>query len=154
MHEIPAGEMLATDCYECKPLTNGHSDTRFLHAYYAATALFLALDLVFDINLRVAFFDASAHLRGAYYAVCFACLALMLTRPAWTVVIAAFESLVTLAALIIAFGSRALLASDAVLYGSTPLVRPAEVVNFVLGGGVAYVAWVRGIRALQRGTGP
>lgn len=141
--------MLATDCYECKRLFRGHSETRILRAYYAGTALFLALDVAFDINLRIAFFDATAHLRGAYYAVCFACLALMLIRPGWTVVIAAFESLVTLAALIISFGSRAILVSDAMLEGSQPLVALPEVVNFLMSGGIAYVAWVRGIRALQ-----
>lgn len=70
-----------------------------LVSYYAATALFLLLDYLLGINLRLAFLDANAGFRAAYYAFCFACLAAMLWRPAWTVAIAAFESLLTLAAM-------------------------------------------------------
>ena len=121
-----------------------------VQTYYGATALFLGLDLFLGLNVRLAFLDGAWPLRGAYYGFCFACLGLMLWRPAWTAIIAAFESLITLAALIVSFGSRALIGGVQSLDGAgTPITLPA-VINFLLAGGIAYVAWVRGIRALQR----
>ena len=87
--------------------------------------------------------------RGAYYGVCFACLSLMLWRPAWTVLISAFESLVTLSALIINMGMRVLLATDRVLETGTGFITAPEIYNFLLSGGVAYIAWVKGINRLK-----
>ena len=120
--------------------------------YYAATAVFLLLDLLLDVNVRIAFLDASPALRAAYYGVCFACLGMMLWRPAWTVIISAFESLVTLSALIISFGTHAILVSDAMLEGREPFVSIPEVVNFLMSGSIAYIAWSRGIAELQKGS--
>lgn len=38
-----------------------------LRAYYAATTLFLLLDLWLDINIRLAFLDSRPGWRAAYY---------------------------------------------------------------------------------------
>ena len=120
--------------------------------YYAATAVFLVLDLALDFNMRVAFLDDYPALRFAYYGVCFLCLGLIVWRPAWAEVIGAFESLVTLVALILSMGMRTMLLTDAILESGTGYVTIAEVVNFVMAGGVAYLAWVRGISRLARGN--
>ena len=119
-------------------------------AYYAATAVFLLLDLALGLNVRIAFLQGSPPLRAAYYGICFACLSLILWRPGWTPLVTAFESLVTLAALIVSFGTRAILASDAVLEGRDTALTLPEVVNFLLAGGIAYLAWTRGLRELVR----
>jgi len=88
--------------------------------------------------------------RAAYYGVCFACLALMLWRPAWTIFIGAFESLVTLSALIISMGMRTLLATETALETGGGIITMSEIYNFLLSGSVAYIAWVKGVNRLRR----
>lgn len=126
------------------------SPQNLLLAYYAATVLFLLLDVLFGLNVRIAFLEASLALRAGYYAFCFACLALMLWRPGWIAIISAFESLVTLVALIVSFGTRAILISDAMLEGHQTLIRMPEIINFLMSGGIAYVAWTRGMEAFRQ----
>lgn len=121
--------------------------------YYAATALFVVLDLAGGFNVRLSFLEPYPEARIAYYAICFFCLALMIGRPAWTVLIGAFESLVTLVALILSVGVRALLVTDNMLEGRVDLVTLPEIINFLLAGGIAYIAWARGIRRLQERNG-
>ena len=65
---------------------------KVLVVYYAATAIFLVLDYAAGLNIRIAFLQPYPEARLAYYGVCFVCLGLMLWRPAWTVLIGAFES--------------------------------------------------------------
>ena len=128
----------------------GHTDSnRILVLYYAATAVFVVLDFALDFNIRVAFLESLPQARIAYYGVCFMCLALMLWRPAWTVFISAFESVVTLSALIINFGMRVLLATDRVLETGTGFITMPEIYNFMISGGVAYIAWIKGINHLK-----
>ena len=129
---------------------SGHTDSnRILVLYYAATAVFVVLDIALDFNIRVAFLESLPQARIAYYGVCFMCLALMLWRPAWTVFISAFESVVTLSALIINFGMRVLLATDRVLETGTGFITMPEIYNFMISGGVAYIAWIKGINHLK-----
>ena len=115
--------MLATVCYESESLSQPRRNDAgatalsrgVMLAYYGATPGFLLLDLAAGVNVRVAFLAGDWPLRAAYYGICLACLALILWRPAWTAIVGAFESLLTLAALITRFGTRAILASDAAL---------------------------------------
>jgi hypothetical protein len=123
-----------------------------LLAYYAATALFLLLDYGVGLNLRIAFLEPFPAWRAAYYGVCFLCLGIIIWRPALTVIVAAFESLVTLSALIITFGMRAMFVSDSVLEGSADIIDAQEVFNFLISGTVAYIAWMRGVRELGGGS--
>ena len=128
----------------------GNTDSdRILVLYYAATAVFVILDFALDFNVRVAFLEALPMARAAYYGVCFCCLALMLWRPAWTVLISAFESLVTLSALIISLGIRVLLVADHVLETGSGFITMPEICNFMISGGIAYVAWIKGINRLR-----
>ena len=120
-----------------------------LLAYYAATVLFLLLDYFAGWNIRIAFLDPYPAWRAAYYGVCFLCLGIMIWRPALTVLVAAFESLVTLSALIISFAMRAILVTDSMLEGSTDLIDAQEIFNFLISGSVAYIAWLRGVKALS-----
>ena len=123
--------------------------SRVLLLYYAATVLFVLLDYAAGLNVRVAFLEPYPEARIAYYGVCLVCLALMLWRPAWTVLIAAFESIVTLSALIIGMGMRTLLVSDKMLETGSGVVTVPEILNFLISGGVAYVAWVQGINRIK-----
>lgn len=124
------------------------SATRILPWYYAATAVFLLLDYVAGINVRVAFLESMPLGRAAYYGICFVCLALMIWRPAWTTLIGTFESLVTLIALIFSMAVRVLVPTDVIFDENASFVTTQEVINFIIAGSIAYFAWVRGLREL------
>lgn len=128
--------------------------SKLLVLYYGATIVFLVLDYAMGFNIRIAFLEPYPAARLAYYGVCFTCLALMLWRPAWTVLISAFESIVTLSALIIGMGMRTLLVTDRMLETGAGLVTMPEIYNFMLSGGIAYVAWLRGINRLKSRNRP
>ena len=125
------------------------NSNRVLVLYYGATIGFLVLDYALGFNIRIAFLEPYPEARLAYYGVCFVCLGLMLWRPAWTVLISAFESIVTLSALIISMGMRTLLVTDRMLETGGGVVTMPEIYNFLISGGVAYHAWVRGINQLN-----
>lgn len=138
----------------CPVKAEGQTGTdRILVLYYTATVVFLVLDYAAGFNVRLAFLDSLPMARAAYYGICLACLALMIWRPAWTVLISAFESLVTLSALIISMGVRTMLPTDQVLESGAGYVTVQEILNFIISGGVAYIAWIRGIKHLQGKTG-
>ncbi len=123
---------------------------RVLPWYYAATVIFLILDYVLGINVRIAFLDSMPAARLGYYGVCFACLGLILLRPAWTTLIGTFESLVTLIALILGMGMRVMVPNDAIFAENAGIVTVQEVFNFMISGSMAYLSWVKGLRELVR----
>ena len=116
--------------------------------YYAATVLFLLLDAVLGINVRLAFLDEGLSIRIGYYLFCFVCLALIIWRPTWTVIVGAVESLITLVAIIMHMALHVMVPTDQMLESGAGFATPQEMVNFILAGGIAYVAWMRGIREL------
>jgi hypothetical protein len=120
--------------------------------YYLATVGFLLLDLLFNINVRVAFLDSNPVLRAVFYAILFTCGALILWRPSWAVVIAAVESLVTLVALILGMGVRTMVPGDAPLETGAGLVTIPEIVNFLIAGSIAYYSWQKGLQAFHDKT--
>ena len=121
---------------------------RLLPAYYAATLLFLILDFVFGLNVRVTFLESWPLARAGYYGFCFVCLALMWWRPAWIALIGSFESLVTLVALILGMAMRVMIPNDAIFAENAQFVTVREIINFLIAGFIAYYAWVRGLRAV------
>ena len=123
---------------------------KILAWYYGATVLFLILDYVFDFNVRLAFLDALPAAKLAYYGICFVCFGLMLWRPGWTILIGTFESLVTLVALIFAMAVRVMVPNDAIVGENAAFVTIQEVINFVVAGSAAYLAWMRGLKQLTR----
>ena len=122
---------------------------RILPWYYAATVVFLLLDYFAGVNVRVAFLESLPGARAAYYAICFACLALMIWRPSWTTLIATFESLVTIIALIFSMGVRVMVPTDAIFDENASFVTYQEIINFMISGSMAYLAWIKGLKALQ-----
>ena len=122
---------------------------RILPWYYAATAVFLLLDYFAGVNVRVAFLESLPDARAAYYVICFACLALMIWRPAWTTLIATFESLVTIIALIFSMAMRVMIQTDAIFAENASFITYQEIINFMISGSMAYVSWIKGLKALQ-----
>ena len=125
------------------------SSQSVMRSYYIATVLFLLLDIVFSVNVRIAFLDSQDTLRALYYAIIFACMVLILWRPGWTVIISVVESLVLLVALILNMGMRTMLVSDAMLESGTGFVTMPEIFNFMITGGIAYLAIMRGMNELR-----
>ena len=121
-----------------------------LRIYYAATALFVSLDYGFDVNVRAAFLESAPSLRVGFYIVLFGCFALVIWRPAWTNIVGLVESVVTLAALIINMALRSMMVTHDVFAAETGPVTMAEIANFLIAGGAAYVAYMQGMRRLTK----
>ena len=117
--------------------------------YYAATAVFVVLDVALGFNVRVAFLEPYPAARLAYYGICFGCLAAIVRHPDRAEIIGAFESLVTLVALIVSMGLRTILVSETVLETGSGYLTLQEILNFLLSGSVAYLAWIRGLSRIQ-----
>ena len=121
--------------------------------YYAATAVFVSLDFGYDINVRVAFLQGTPGLRAGYYVLLFGCFALMLWRPAWSVLIGVVESGAMLIVLIMNIAMRSMVVTDAMLETGAGVVTIPEVVNFIIAGGAAYIAYVQGVNRLTSRSG-
>ncbi len=119
-----------------------------MQAYYLATAVFFLLDITADVNIRIAFFENSPALKWTYYAVCMGLAGLMLWQPALTTLISVVESLTVVVALTLSMGMRTMRISEAAFEGGS-FVTIEEIFNFVISGGIAYFAWVRGMQELQ-----
>ena len=117
--------------------------------YYAATILFVLLDYVLGINLRVAFLEAYPAARLVYYAICFACLALILWQPRWATLIGGIESLVALIVMTISMMLRVVIVTDEMIEQGSGFVRFEEIVNYLMVGSIAYLSWIRGIQSLK-----
>lgn len=125
-------------------------DAALIRWYYLGTLLFVLLDYLLGISFRVTFLDPWPAWKAAYYAGCLLLLAVMSVRPSLSLLLAGVESLLTMAALILSMWVRVMFVSDELLDGGRGVVSVAEVVNFVIAGVVAWLAWQRSVRALQR----
>ena len=117
--------------------------------YYAATILFLLLDFVLGVNVRVAFLEPFPSARMAYYLVCFGLFALMLWRPGWTLAIATIESLVAVVALTFSMALRVMVVTDEMIETGVGFVTTEEIFNYLIVAGIAYFSWVRGVTSLK-----
>lgn len=117
--------------------------------YYAATLIFVLFDFVLGINIRAAFLEGFPAARVAYYVFCYACLLLMLWRPAWAVVIGIAESLAAVIALTMSMAIRVLVVTDEMLQTGRGFVTAEEIINYILVGGIAYIGYIGGIQSLK-----
>ena len=117
--------------------------------YYAATILFLLLDLVLGVNVRVAFLEPFPMARLAYYLVCFVLFALMLWRPGWALLIGTIESLVAVVALTFSMALRVMIVTDEMIETGVGFVTTEEIFNYLIVGGIAYFSWAQGVKSLK-----
>jgi len=119
-----------------------------VRTYYAATLLFVIADIVFGINIRLAFLETVPAWRAAYYVLCIALYAVMVWRPSAERIFAFVESTFTVSALILSMAMRTLVVPlDMIEQGRTP-VSVAEILNFLLAGGMAYLSFSTVARAM------
>lgn len=123
---------------------NGH-----VRLYYAATIIFLLLDFVMGVNLRVSFLEPFPAARILYYVFCFGIFSLMLWRPDWTLLLGAIESLISVAALTLAMAIRVMVVTDEMVDTGRGFVTIEEIINFLMVAGMSYLTWNRSIMALK-----
>ena len=124
------------------------SQINILLSYYGATLVFLLLDIAVGLSIRISFLDAHTTFKMLYYGFCMLCFLLMVWKPVLTIPIGALESLVSLVSLIVVMGLRVLVPSDAMLETGAGLVTMPELLNFVIAGGITYVAWNKGMQSM------
>lgn len=125
-----------------------------LTVYYAATLLFIALDYLVDVNVRLAFLETAPGFRVLYYVLCLVCLALIIRFPDWSAWIATAESLLALTLLILNMGARIMIVTDEMIESGRGFVSMSEILNFMLASAALYVAYLRGSKAIRDGAPP
>ena len=119
------------------------SPARVVVAYYGATVVFLLLDFLLGVNIRLAFLDQWPLWRALYYAFCLTCFGLMYWRPRWQAVIGVTESLLTMSLLIINMALRVVIVSDEMIESGREPVSAAEIVNFMIASGIVYLGYLQ-----------
>jgi hypothetical protein len=76
-----------------------------IRGVYWSTPLFVALDFVYGVSLRIPFLDALPGAKAAYYMVDLACAAAIAARPRWTAAIGLAESTFNIALLVLSTGA-------------------------------------------------
>lgn len=76
--------------------------------------------------------------------------ALIMWQPAWSRWVGTLESLLSLSLLIATMSVRVMIISEQVLENGTGLVTMSEIVNFIIVGGVAWVAYQRAVLAIRK----
>jgi hypothetical protein len=127
---------------------------RIIEAYYLATPLFFLADLIFDAPVRAAAFHAPAW-RYAYYIVLVGLGLLCRFRPRLAPVVGMGESAANLLLLILSILLPIWGMADQVLAHEPVTGAPTgpQLVNFVLVGGMAIIAFKRNEGAFYRGIG-
>ena len=77
----------------------------FIRGVYLSTPLFVALDYLFGVNLRIPFLDALPGAKAVYYMAAFGCGILGIARPQWMAAIGFGESVTNVSLLILTTGA-------------------------------------------------
>ena len=72
-----------------------------VRAVYWSTPLFVALDFIYGVSLRIPFLDAMPGVKLMYYGAELACAVAIAARPQWTAAIGLTESTANIALLIV-----------------------------------------------------
>ncbi|MHC4155045.1 MAG: hypothetical protein ACYST6_09010 [Planctomycetota bacterium] len=129
-----------------KPMTFG-----LLRAYYIATPLFLIIELLSGISLRVPIF-LSMPLRCFYYGCCFACGTVCYLRPHAAPVVALTESTINIFLIFVGFGAAVI--SGAFLVAETTTIPEVltlkGIVNFITVGAIWVISFYHSQALLQK----
>ncbi len=140
---------------------NMNTDVRHSIAklYYLITPVFVLLDYLGGINVRVAVLDSMLLYKNLYYGFCVICAVGIYAFPRCTPFVALFEStmnfLMTIMGLFLPYVQYIMHADD-VLDADWEIISGLtyqRIVNLVLAGSVAILVFKGSIRALGGGTG-
>ena len=122
-----------------------------LRAYYIATPVFLVIELLSGISLRVPIF-LTMPLRCLYYGCCFACGTVCYLRPRATPTVALTESTINIFLIFLGFGTA--LIKGAFLVAETTTIpevfTPKGIVNFIVVATVWVVSFYHSQALLQK----
>lgn len=122
--------------------------------YYYMTPLFIALDYLFEINIRVTVLDSMPHYKPLYYGFCIFCGIGMFVLPRCTLILALFESVLNILLVVLTVFLpyvQILMQPDNILEAewSTPKVFTIRyIINLILAGTIATFAFHGSLRAL------
>jgi hypothetical protein len=77
----------------------------FVRAVYWSTPLFVALDVIYGVSLRIPFLDAVPGAKAVYYVVDIACGVAIAAWPRWTATVGLAESIVNISLLVLSTGA-------------------------------------------------
>jgi hypothetical protein len=93
-------------------------------AVYWATPLFVALDFLFGVSLRVPFLDFIPEAKVIYYAADLACAVAITARPRWTAAIGLAESTLNIGLLVLSTGAAYLSVLESAASPDVLIVNP------------------------------
>jgi hypothetical protein len=128
--------------------------------YYFVTPVFILLDYLWGINVRVAVLDSMPLYKNLYYAFCIICAVGIFAFTKYSAVVALFESAInfvmTILVLFLPY-ARVLMYMDEVLNADWEAVlpfSPERIVNLFLAGLVAAFTLRKGLLTLQATFAP
>jgi hypothetical protein len=95
-----------------------------VRAVYWSTPLFVALDFLYGVSLRIPFLDALPGAKAIYYAADLACAVAITARPRWTAAIGFAESTLSIVLLIISTGAAYLGVLESAASPDVVIVNP------------------------------
>ncbi|MDQ3950626.1 MAG: hypothetical protein M3282_09780 [Gemmatimonadota bacterium] len=95
-----------------------------VRAVYWSTPLFIALDLVYGVSLRIPFLDALPGAKAVYYALELACAVAIAGRPRWIGAIGFGESVVNISLLVLSTGAAYLGALESAASPDVVIANP------------------------------
>jgi len=128
--------------------------------YYYATPLFILLDYLLGINVRVSALDSMPFYKYAYYGFCILCALCIYISPRYSPIVALFESTINVIMMaLLLFIPYVLLFSDTenMLSTDSPVVQmftPQRIVNLGFAGFIAVFAFRASIHRVEADFAP
>jgi hypothetical protein len=127
--------------------------------YYYATPLFILLDYLAGINVRVSALDAMPLYKYAYYGFCILCALCIYISPKYSPVVALFESAINYVLMILLLLMpyvRCIMQEDIIGEGwqNVEALNPQHITNLALAALVAVLAFRASINKLQADFAP
>ena len=95
-----------------------------VRAVYWATPVFVALDFMYGVSLRMPFLDALPGVKVIYYGAELACAVAIATRPRWTAAIGLAESTLNIGLLVLSTGAAYLAVLESAASPDVVIVNP------------------------------
>jgi hypothetical protein len=122
--------------------------------YYAVTPLFILLDYVWHINVRVAVLDSEPLYKGLYYGFCILCGVAVYVVPRCSSVVALVESVIVFSMTVLSVFVpyvQVILQMDDILnadFQNVGILSVPYIVNLVLAGGMAALTFKKSLYEL------
>ena len=131
------------------PITFRH---KFLQLYYLTTPVFLIIDIVWGINIRIPFLNHLSFMKYTYYTIAFACGIYTYKHPQKADIVGLLESSINIGILVIGFMLTYYNLSFTMLDDTTfdnPFTVKA-IINFSLSGSIFLISYYRNSWLLNR----